>query len=322
MSQSYEGGYAIYNLSGSVAAASKISNIPGSSTEELAAKKPGRFIPIGQGFFVVGEAGGTINFNNNQRVFDEEASGNSLFMRAANTSSTNNTANGDNRMKFRIGFNSINTIYRQLLLTIDDHASTEEDWAYDGKLNENQIDDMFWMINDQKYVIQGSNEAEITSTYPIGIKTNTNGINTIAIDDLENIPVDMNIYVHDLESNIYHDLRASDFEIFLNAGEYLNRFEITFGTDEDALSIDDDIRDSMALLYSNDSDKIILINPNQIDVKSIALYNLLGQSVYTTKEVMKSDRSEYEVNNLSSGAYIIKLLTTSNTEMTKKIIVN
>ena len=58
-------------------------------------------------------------------------------------------------MKFRIGFDSFNLIHRQLLLTVDEHASIEYDWGYDGKLNSKQMDDMFWMIEDEKYVIQG-----------------------------------------------------------------------------------------------------------------------------------------------------------------------
>ena len=320
MQQNYKGGYAIYNYSGGVAAASKGINISGSVAEELSGQKAGRYIPVGQGFFITGDGGGTINFNNRQRVFKKEGSGSSLFMRDGTTE--NASGENDDRMKFRIGFNSVNSTHRQLLLTIDENASSDVDWAYDGKMNENQTEDMFWIINDEEYVIQGSNEAETTSTYPLGIQTDSDGLNTITIDDLESVPSDFNIYVHDMDLELYHDLRASDYEFFLNAGSYLNRFEITFGTDDEALGINEDIQDSMVVLYSNDLDKIVLINPNQINVKSITLYNLLGQPVCTLKDIVKNGHSEYEVSNLSSGAYVIKLLTASNAVMTKKVIVN
>jgi hypothetical protein len=317
----YDGGYAIYNLSGAVAAATKGSNNTAFSGEGLTEEVPGRYIPVAQGFFVIGEGGGDIKFNNNQRVFNIEESDESQFFRATEVATSETTDAIDERMKFRIGFNSINTIHRQLLLTIDENATTGVDWAYDGKMNEDQIDDMFWVINDEKYIIQGSNDSELTSTYPIGIKTNTNGINSITIEDLENIPYDLNIYVHDIELDIYHDLKANDYEIFLNAGEYLNRFEITFGNNQ-ALHISENTKDSIAIIYANDSDRIVLVNPNQIEVKSIAMYNLLGQSVYTTKAITKGEHSEYEVTNLSTGAYVIQLRTSNNVVMTKKVVVN
>ena len=40
------------------------------------------------------------------------------------------------------------------------NTTTGVDWAYDAKLFDSQTDDMFWMINDEKYTIQGSNEVE------------------------------------------------------------------------------------------------------------------------------------------------------------------
>ena len=321
--QEYRGGYATYNLSGAVSAASKSNIISDFDIDGIQTKKPGRYIPVGQGFFILGENGGTINFNNGQRVFKKEG-GNSLFMRSANNSTSPNYEENevdDNRMKFRIGFNSVNTIRRQLLLTIDENASPDVDWAYDGKLNESQIDDMFWIINDDAFIIQASNEVEESTIFPIGINTNSDGTNVITIDSLENVSNSINVYIHDKTLELYHDLRASDYEIFLNAGEYLNRFEITFGTEADILGVEDDVKNNIDIIYSSDIEKIVLINPNQLEVKSIALFNLLGQLVYIYKDIKKTGHSIYEVNNLSAGAYFIKLYTATNVVLTKKVIV-
>jgi len=321
--QEYQGGYATYNLSGSVGAASKGNIILDFDVDGIQTKKPGRYIPVGQGFFIAGKDGGTINFNNGQRVFKKEDDS-SIFMRSANnsiSSSTSENEEQDNRMKFRIGFNSVNTIHRQLLLTIDDNATPDVDWAYDGKLNESQIDDMFWVINDEAYIIQGSDEVEVYTVFPIGIKTDTGGNNIITIDALENISNDINIYLHDKALELYHNLRQSDYEIFLNAGEYLDRFEITFGTEADLLGFEDNVKNNIDIVYSNDIKKIVLINPNQIQVKSIALYNILGQLVHTIKDIKKTSHSKYDVKNLSTGAYFLKLYTATNAVLTKKVIV-
>ena len=109
-----------------------------------------------------------------------------------------NLEDNDDRLKFRIGFKSINTIHRQLLLTIDDNTTSDVDWAFDAKLNEIQVDDMYWLINENAFIIQASNEATSTTVYPLGIKTSTDGLNTISIDALENAPNDTHIYVYDI----------------------------------------------------------------------------------------------------------------------------
>ncbi len=323
--QEYQGGYATYNFSGAVAAASYGTNDPDVATGGTPTKIPGRYIPVGQGFFVVGETTGTINFNNGQRVFEKEGASSSVFVRSTNPdadlSATNTSDSGqDTRIKFRFGLNSINTIHRQLLLTIDANTTYGVDWAYDAKLNEAQLDDMYWMINDEKYIIQGSNQLQSDTVYPLGISIDNDGMNTITIDALENVPSGIDIYLHDKDLNIYHDLRASDYDIFLNAGEYLERFEITFSSDENLLGIDDNAVKSLDVLYSNDIEKIVLINPNNIEIKSIHLFNILGQSVQVIDDISESGYSEYEVKNLSTGTYIIKLHTVSGS-VSKKVLV-
>ncbi|WP_178984076.1 LamG-like jellyroll fold domain-containing protein [Winogradskyella helgolandensis] len=322
--QNYEGGYAIYNFSGAVAAAYKGNNYPLLETDGEPTKAPGRYIPVGQGFFVVGDNSGTINFNNGQRVFKKEGE-TSVFMRSSNTTTTNTnyaTESEDNRMKFRIGFNSVNTIRRQLLLTIDEDASSGVDWAYDGKINEEQIDDMYWLINDDAYIIQASNETDASSVYPIGITTNTNGVNSIMIDNLENVPSDMNLYLHDKELGIYHDLRTGSYDIFLIKGDYLDRFEITFGTEEDLLSIEDRIANSIDVLYSNAIEKIVIVNPSLLEINEMIVFNMLGQSVYTVNRIEQRNYSEYNINYLSAGTYIVKLQTDTGALITKKILVD
>ena len=223
-------------------------------------------------------------------------------------------------MKFRIGFNSVNTVHRQLLLTIDENTTEGVDWAYDAVLSEEQIDDMYWIINDEAYMVQANSEANADTVYPLGVKTDSDGTNTITIDKLENVPSDVDIYLHDKVLEIYHDLRESDYSIFLNEGEYQDRFEITFGTNN-LLGIDDQENKTLDIVYSNDIEKIVLINPNLIEVTSIELFNIMGQLVKQLENISESGYSEYDVENLSTGTYIIKLYTASGSVSTKKVLV-
>ncbi|OZV69682.1 LamG-like jellyroll fold domain-containing protein [Winogradskyella aurantia] len=320
----YEGGYATYNFSGAVAEASYGTNDPNIATGGRPTQRPGRYIPVGQGFFVVGKSTGEINFNNGQRVFVTEGNSSSVFMRndfANSTQAFLDDYEGDDRMKFRIGFNSVNTIHRQLLLTIDENATPNIDLAYDAKMKDVQMDDMFWLINDETYVIQASNEVNEDSIYDLGVRTDTDGINTIGIDALENIDDDLDIYLYDAELDIYHDLRAESYSIFLNAGEYLNRFKITFSNADSSLGLEDNRVNHVDILFSNDIEQLVLVNPKGIDIESIELFNIMGQSILTIDSIITSSYNTYSVGDLSMGAYIIKLKT-PNREITKKIIIN
>jgi hypothetical protein len=63
------------------------------------------------------------------------------------------------------------------------------------------------------------------------------------------------------------------------------------------------------------------MNPNNEVLKGIQVVNMLGQSVQNINSLHRGTYNEYDVQNLSSGTYIIKLSTLNNGLLTKKIIV-
>jgi hypothetical protein len=337
----YIGGYATYTLMGGAAA---INNDIEDLDPNLDPKRPERYISVGQGFYVsasldgdlaggendpeIAEVnGGTIVFKNSQRVFQKETvSGNnsgSVYLRSSsNEPATTDLEPADTRQKIRLMFDSPDGYHRELLVGVDQNASNGFDLAYDGALNEINTEDMYWTIGDSgKLIIQAVNNFNEVQVLPLGLKINAQGIADIRIDDLENISSNLNVYLHDIELDFYHDLRESDYSILLNPGVYHNRFEITFRTNGDALSLDDDVKKGIDIFYYNAIEKIVLINPNQIDVKSFELFNILGQSIQTIDEISVSGYSEYDIANLSTGTYIIKLNTISGSVVTKKILV-
>ena len=320
----YEGGYATYNLSGGTVAVAKGTPDIDVAQIGVGTKTPGRYIPIGQGFFVVAEgAGGTINFNNSQRVFHKESSGNSIFMgpnmdtedETPNRSDNLNTTisadinqSTDPRLKIKIGLNSISYYHRQLLVTVDENATINKDWGYDANIYDLQLDDMFWTLDNEKFVIQGIDAINQSTILPLGIQTSTDGNNKISIESLENVPYELEVFIHDKVLDIYHDLKASNYEVYLLAGEYLDRFEITF-SNQDALEIDDNQLIKIDVYYSNTIKSIVLINPTLQTIESIEVANILGQTIHTISNVTNENYKEIEVKNLSSGIYIIKLKT-------------
>ncbi|GAA3622460.1 hypothetical protein GCM10022397_05270 [Flavivirga jejuensis] len=309
----YQGGYATYSLSGGVPAASKGTNHADVATGGTPAKTPGRYIPVAQGFFVTAETGGTIKFNNGQRVFQIEDGSNSVFTKSSNTknaetNSGNKSNTEDTRMKLRIGFNSINDIHRQLLLTVDENASANYDWGYDSKYIDTQVDDMYWLINNEKFTIQGINNINEQTIIPLGIHTNKDGFNSITIDKLENNSNDLDIYLHDKELNIYQNLKQGDYEMSLAAGEYLNRFEITFAKDQ-SLAVNDINNSQIEVYFSNEKNSIIINNPISKRIKSVEMLNIIGQSLFKFQTNTNENHLAYNTNQIKTGNYILKIQT-------------
>jgi hypothetical protein len=325
----YQGGYHLVNLSGATTTATYISNDPDVSAAGTPISPPGNFIPVSQGFFVVADAdGGTINFNNGQRIFHKESDGNSTFVEMNDEGSDNITdqamsaseTNEDPRLKLRIGFNSINTIRRQLLVTVDENATGDIDWGYDGEHIEDQVDDMFWLIDNKRFVIQGIDNINTETVLPLGIYTGDEGLNSIILDDIVNSPESFEVFLHDKTLNIYHDLKDSAYEVFLTVGEYLDRFEITFSSNE-TLDINDVEFEKLNIYYTNAKESLILINPNYQKIKAIDVFNILGQNTHSFSNVSSLNHAEIELKNLSTGTYIVKLHTENGT-LSKKVLVD
>ncbi|TYB77232.1 LamG-like jellyroll fold domain-containing protein [Bizionia myxarmorum] len=314
----YQGGYATYNYSGGTPAVSQGSNHPDVGTGGIPTKTPGRYIPVGQGFFVAAQSDGNVVFNNGQRKFQKEGGSGSVFMRTGDDT----VDVEDTRMKIRLGFNSVNTLHRQILVTADDRATLNYDWGFDAILNEEQMDDMSWSINEDKYTIQGIDMFLDTTILPLSIKTKDDGLNSITIDHLENIPNALQIYAHDKVLDIYHNLRTNgNYELYLNAGTYNDRFEITF-SDGNSLSTDALVNlENLQIYFVNTKGSIVIHNPKMVNLASAEMFNMLGQSVVRIPKLKNSNYQEFKVTGLSTGTYIINLEKTDGSQIAKKVIV-
>ena len=227
----------------------------------------------------------------------------------------------DNRPKIRLQFTSVGIINRQILLTVDDNCTEGYDWGYDGYLNDVQVDDMSWLIENQLFVIQGIGEIDTEeTTLPLNIQKSNVGDVVISIQSLENIPDDLNIVLHDTELNTHYDLRSTNYEATLQPGNYEDRFVIGFQTPS-VLSIEDNKEEQLAFYYEMNNKKLVVTNPTNLDISHIEAFNISGQSVYNIADILNTSRSEYSIENLTSGIYIIRLNTDDGFVVTKKVTV-
>ena len=153
----------------------------------------------------------------------------------------------------------------------------------------------------------------------LGLKTSSDGTVKIKIDELENIDLSKNIYLHDKILKIYHDLKESDYEVFLVAGEYLDRFEVVFDINN-VLSINDIDLIDLDVIFSNNDDSIIINNPKSNFIHNFKLYNLIGQSILFSEINSTHNFIEYKTNNIQRGIYIITVKT-NNGIISKKLII-
>tara|TARA_R110002049_G_scaffold302258_1_gene494989 strand:- start:60966 stop:66419 length:5454 start_codon:yes stop_codon:yes gene_type:complete len=343
----YQGGYATYTLMGGAVAINNDVRINATGTSGI--KFPLRYIPVGQGFFVSAIldadlnndgtdpdpndpalsqpiVGGDIVFKNSQRVFKTEALDPSLFLKSSDVKSKPNAASEtevDNRKKIRLMFDSPSGYHRQLLLGADENATSQFDLGYEAVLIESNKEDMFWTYKSAKLVIQAINNFNEEQVLPLGIRVKKAGLVTIKIVALENIDSNTNVYLHDIELDIYHDLKLSHYEVYIaTAGEYLNRFEITFNNSlSKSLGVDDIDDQALQVYYANDKTSLILHNPNLKEIKSAELFNILGQSVYKINDIESKNYSEFKTHGIIPGTYIIKLKTKDNTNLSKKVLI-
>ncbi|AJR03869.1 choice-of-anchor D domain-containing protein [Siansivirga zeaxanthinifaciens] len=327
----YEGGYAVYNLTGGTPAISTDTRI--NATGAVGTKIPERYIPVAQGFFVsaISDAslaglsqpitGGTIRFKNSQRVFKKEGAtitntGSEFFKTVKNKKS-----DIDNRPKIRLMFDSPKGYHRQLLVGADTKASNDFDLGYDAILAETNSEDMYWKINNSKFIIQAVNNFKDDQTLPLGLKIAKGGLAKIRLEDTNNLEKNKAIYLYDNTLGIYHNLTNGPYEIYLTPGVYSNRFEIKFTALDKSLSSVDFETSELDVYYANDKNSLILHNKTLKEIKNIALFNILGQSISIFNNVESVNYQEFKTKPLSTGTYIIKV-NTYDGAYSKKVLIN
>ncbi|WP_412464499.1 LamG-like jellyroll fold domain-containing protein [Flavobacterium mekongense] len=326
-SQDYQGGYATYTKTGGTApvAPSGISGLGSSS------KKPKRYIPVGQGFFVKGSAtGGTITYKNSQRSFIKENSASSYTLFRSSTPITNSgneEDNGDTEnqeelfMKIRLGYDSADQYHRETLIGfMNQYGSSNYDNGYDGVSMETLSNDMYFISGSYKLNILADGYFNAINNYPLGVKNATQGNVRFSIDELENTEESLPIYLYDNVTNTHNNLREQAYVVNLPAGTFENRFSLRFSTGA-ALSTQDNLWNGLQITHAQNT-QVVTIKNNalQLNISGVELYNLLGQKINTwSLENQSQEEINLKVNQASSGTYLVKVITNKG-NLTKKIV--
>ena len=321
----YQGGYATKNLVGGTPPVS----VAGNSDAQ---KIPGRFIPVGQGFFVKGNsAGGNLTFTNSQRAFMKEDSGSStsIFRQDENHPNVqlydndNDEVVSDSFARIRLGFDAPNNFHRQTLIGfMNEHASSGMNAGYDALNIDTLPYDMYLMIGSNKLVISGEGYFDKNKIYPIGVKSPTASAINFTLDGTENFDENQDIFIHDNTTGTYHNLRNGAFTVNVPAGIVTNRFTLRF-VDPTALSNTNFHANGAIGISFTSANKMLVIENSEPNTKAetIVLYNMLGQTVASWNIANQNQtKLQIPIVDVHAGTYIVKMHTT-NGDISKKIII-
>ena len=309
----YQGGYGVRIASMSTSPTVP-SGINGSGGTILS---PGRYIPIGQGFFLEAtDTGGTVTFNNGQRVYQkeiEDGGSDSKFYKG-------NISNSLPILK--LGFEYKNTenieLHRQLGVSFKSGNTFKHDSGYDSKVYDLDISDAYFKFenNRENLTIAGIQELTDDLEFPLAVKVGISGDFKFMVDSKENI--NRKVYLTDKVTNTKYNLE-NKITISLTQGIYEDRFYISFSST--TLGLDDELlKQNVSVFFNNTTKEIQISKKTDIIIQSVELYNIIGQKVKNWKKLNQNLKEiTLPINSVSNAVYIIKV-NTSKGKISKKII--
>lgn len=339
----YVGGYASYTINAAATvetytdATFDTYNSDGSLNTtggtRISPKTARRYIPIGQGFMVIGTANSTARTQNSHRQYYKQTDADSEFFRTGDSKKKkkpidkipDNIVYDDNglqvlpndykRFRLNIDFNDVYT--RQILQNFHHTATDDFDYGLEIESPEGVNSDAHWILNDKPYVAQAYN-FDKDLKIPLVVKVNDdNKLIRFRIFDVQNFNPNQSIYLHDMETDVYIDLTQENYEVNLEMGDYSNRFEITFVNNEGL-----EFESSALTIYQNNTEsKLTISNPNSLNINDVVLYDITGKQIFHHEDFAKNTIHEFSTQGLSSGVYLASIKVNKST-INKKILIN
>ncbi|MDI1304239.1 MAG: T9SS type A sorting domain-containing protein, partial [bacterium] len=328
----YQGGYAVRNAAAGVAPSSVGVDFISTSGTSLRAA-PNQYIPVGQGFFVIGNTtGGTVTFKNSQRAFfkEDNAASQTMYRIPTKPKGLDHwTDNSDDQIakdtykRVRLGFNNYNEVFhRQVVVAfMDEKANSEINEGYDAENIDDVDTDMYLVNSDKELIIEGEGYFDEDASYPIGVRSNTEGKVSFVLDGLENFDESQSIFIYDKSDDTYHNIKDALYEVELPEGTIDDRFYLRF-TDK-TLSVKDQVyENAIQVDYIRSTSILTIINTSKDNtVNTVSLFNIEGKSI-SKWDVKDKDQTNIKlpIQSIASGVYIVKLKTLKGT-ISKKIII-
>jgi len=287
--------YIIYNLTGSQAG-------PHVFEGDIAA---------GQGFMVklleTGSNSQTVEFNNSMRGDNN----NQFFRQQLKTIENQNTIINPESHRIWLEITNSNLQATRTLIGYIEGATNNQDRLFDATTSSSNDQKIYSLINQDKFAIQGRelpfNDQDII---PIGYDSPVSGTYIIAINAVDGLFNNQNIYLEDILTNTIHNLTLSPYIFNTSSGSYTDRFRIRFNNS--TLENEDFITNNENLLvYVNEN---INIKSTDKTIKSIQIFDLLGRNVATYDTI---NNTFFTIENLKATKATLLIRVTLENGQTK-----
>jgi hypothetical protein len=269
-------------------------------------------IGAGQGFFVLmtdaASTSETVAFENTMR---SSAYANNQFYR------NNSEPNGD-ASRIWLDFISPSGQTNTTLVAYIDGATNEDDRMFDAVTTSGSGLNLYSMLNDKAYLIQGRQFPFLDSDeVPIGLNITESGTQTIAIHGLEGLfnDTDQDIFIEDLFTNTFHNLKDAPFSFISEIGIINDRFVLRYTNNQ--LSIKD-IDPLEGIQVFEVSEKLVVKSDFE-SIESIIVYDILGRILYSNSAV-NSNRFTIQSLNPSETTLFLKIKLADGKQKIEKVI--
>jgi len=241
-------------------------------------------IGAGQGFFVLmtdaASTNETLSFNNDMR---SSAYANNQFYRSSNT----NDEDSEIINRIWLDYISPSGLTNTTLIAYAEGATNEEDRMFDAINTKGNGLNLYSMIDDATYIIQGRQlPFVITDQVPIGINITEAGIQTIAINTLEGLfnDTDQHIFIEDLVTGIAHDLTNAPYIFNSEVSVVNDRFILKYTSNQ--LGVED-FNPLNGIKVFEENEKLV-VKSDFKTIQSIEVYDILGRQLFSNTLINKN----------------------------------
>lgn len=314
----YEGGYGTYSPGVGIYVPAVFVKPGGGETGETGHIYSRKVSPVAQGFMIKGRTDGKIVFQNTQRLYEKEQKNISEFKNPDSKSSS---------VKLTVEVDS--AYITQLVLAFREDATPDEDHAMDARKMDRVPKDISWEISNDAYVINVRPKKD-EELIPLKITLDETSLLKFSVSEFVNFNPDR-LFIYDAEDDLYFGIKTGSLTLTLAKGEYSDRFFVSFierlpAGIADAQSPDDSktkppniLLNTIDIFQNNLQEQLEVKILYETHLQEIKLYDLNGKLIFNQN--FKGSQKEFQLptGKLGNAVYIVKIKTSDNKELTKKV---
>lgn len=290
-------------------------------------KVPTKYLTVGQGFLTWTKQTGLpatpkIIFNNSQRIFSNRDNGSTFIGRNNNSQRTLNVDFPVLRIAFEFEHETLGTKERSLTVAFNGKTNNYES-GHDAYMLDKKSTDLCLKLNDNTpLVISSIEDFNQDIEIPLILIVNKERSVKFKLLELHNFP-NTNIYLKDKTTNQYYNISNTNVNVTMDLpqGTYNDRFFVVF-KNQSALSTETvEVIENLNAFVDTKTNEIVIDQKNNVLVKEVKLFNLLGQEVAKWHNNNKASQIRFKKNNINSSIYILKLKTETGKEFSKKLVI-